>query len=69
VLNLARLVDKVISSLACTGHTKKNGAVSIVNAIDTAPFFCVYPVFTRHKPALSTVTHSTTGHFASSLFC
>jgi hypothetical protein len=27
-----------------TGHTQKNGAVSKVNTIDTAPFFCVYSV-------------------------
>ena len=27
-----------------TGHTEKNGAVSIVFTIETAPFFCVYPV-------------------------
>jgi hypothetical protein len=28
-----------------TGHTQKNGAVSKVNTIDTAPFFCVYSVY------------------------
>ena len=28
-----------------TGHTQKNGAVSIMNIIETAPFFCVYPVY------------------------
>ena len=28
-----------------TGHTQKNGAVSIVNTIKTAPFFCVCPVY------------------------
>jgi hypothetical protein len=28
-----------------TVYTQKNGAVSIVNTIDTAPFFRVYPVF------------------------
>jgi hypothetical protein len=27
-----------------TGHTQNNGAVSIVNTIETAPLFCVYPV-------------------------
>jgi hypothetical protein len=27
-----------------TGHTQKNGAVSIVNTIETAPLFCVYTV-------------------------
>jgi hypothetical protein len=27
-----------------TGHTQKNGAVSIGIPIETAPFFCVYPV-------------------------
>jgi hypothetical protein len=30
-----------------TGHTQKNGAVLIVNIIKTAPFFCVFPVFTK----------------------
>jgi hypothetical protein len=30
-----------------TGHTQKNDAVSTVNSFETAPFFCVYPVF-RH---------------------
>ena len=28
-----------------TGHTQQNGAVSIVNTIETAPFFCVCPVY------------------------
>jgi hypothetical protein len=28
-----------------TGHTQKNGAVSIVNSFETAPFFCVCPVY------------------------
>jgi hypothetical protein len=28
-----------------TGHTQKNGAVSKVNTVDTAPFFCVCPVY------------------------
>ena len=37
-----------------TGHTQKNGAVSKVNTINTAPFFCVYPVHTY--------THSTYIH-------
>jgi hypothetical protein len=27
-----------------TGHAQKNGAVSIVFTIETAPFFCVYSV-------------------------
>jgi hypothetical protein len=30
----------------CTGHTQKNGAVSMVFTIETAPLFCVCPVFT-----------------------
>jgi hypothetical protein len=30
--------------VAYTGHTQKNGAVSTVKGIDTAPFFCVCPV-------------------------
>ena len=28
-----------------TGYTQKNGAVTIVKTIETAPFFCVYPVY------------------------
>jgi hypothetical protein len=28
-----------------TGHTQKNDAVSIAFTIETAPLFCVYPVF------------------------
>jgi hypothetical protein len=28
-----------------TGHTQKNGAVSKEFTIDTAPFFCVCPVY------------------------
>jgi hypothetical protein len=31
--------------VAYTGHTQKNGAVSKVNSIETAPFFCVCPVY------------------------
>jgi hypothetical protein len=27
-----------------TGYAQKNGAVSIVKTIETAPFFCVYSV-------------------------
>jgi hypothetical protein len=30
-----------------TGYTQKNGAVSIVKIFKTAPFFCVYYVYTR----------------------
>jgi hypothetical protein len=30
-----------------TGYTQKNGAVSINISIETAPFFCVCPVFTK----------------------
>jgi hypothetical protein len=30
-----------------TGHTQKNDAVLIVIPIETAPFFCVCPVFTN----------------------
>jgi hypothetical protein len=30
---------------SCAGYTQNNGAVSIVNTIETAPFFCVFPVF------------------------
>jgi hypothetical protein len=28
-----------------TGYTQKNGAVSVVKTIETAPFFCVYSVY------------------------
>jgi hypothetical protein len=35
----------VLSSDCCTGHTQKNGAVSIVDSFETAPFFCVCPVY------------------------
>ena len=28
-----------------TGYTQNNGAVSIVKTIETAPFFCVHPVY------------------------
>jgi hypothetical protein len=31
--------------MAHTGHTQKNGAVSKESTIDTAPFFCVCPVY------------------------
>jgi hypothetical protein len=30
-----------------TGHTQKNGAVLIAFTIETAPFFCVYPVYIK----------------------
>ena len=33
-----------------TGHTQKNGAVLIANTIETAPFFCVYPVHGSTAP-------------------
>ena len=32
-----------------TGHTQKNGAVSIDLEIETAPFFCVCPVLCIEK--------------------
>jgi hypothetical protein len=32
-----------------TGHTQKNGAVSKVNSFETAPFFCVCPVYDSLK--------------------
>ena len=32
-----------------TGYTQKNGAVSIVFTIATAPLFCVYPVYMPHS--------------------
>jgi hypothetical protein len=32
-------------TLQYTGYTQKNGVVSIGIAIETAPFFCVYPVY------------------------
>ena len=36
-----------VNCFNCTGYTQKNGAVSIVNAIETAPLFCVCPVHGR----------------------
>jgi hypothetical protein len=33
-----------------TGNTQKNGAVSIVFTIETAPFFCVYSVYYSKVP-------------------
>jgi hypothetical protein len=38
------LSHTALSPLDNTGHTQKNGAVSIVFTIETAPFFYVYPV-------------------------
>ena len=35
-------------SNADTEYTQKNGADSIVKTIETAPFFCVYPVLILH---------------------
>jgi hypothetical protein len=34
--------------ISYTGHTQKNGVVSIGITIETAPFFCVYPVYTLY---------------------
>jgi hypothetical protein len=34
----------ILMSVEYTGHTQNNGAVSIAFTIETAPFFCVYPV-------------------------
>jgi hypothetical protein len=34
--------------LIYTGHTQKNGAVSLCLTFETAPFFCVYPVYTLY---------------------
>ena len=31
--------------MECTAYTQKNGAVSIAKTIETAPLFCVYPVY------------------------
>ena len=50
----ARLLDRlatflirlnIIPFFKNTGHTQKNGAGSIVFTIETAPLFCVYPVY------------------------
>jgi hypothetical protein len=35
-----------------TGHTQKNGAVSKVNSFETAPFFCVCPVYVKRQSCL-----------------
>jgi hypothetical protein len=37
-------IQWAIKNKTYTGHTQKNGAVSIVNTIKTAPLFCVCPV-------------------------
>jgi hypothetical protein len=39
-----------------TGYTQKSGAVSIVNTIETAPFFCVCPVYTHMQIVHCTFT-------------
>jgi hypothetical protein len=36
-----------------TGLTQKNGAVLIVFTIETAPFFCVCPVYILHVNTLN----------------
>ena len=47
--------DVVIKTKNCTqvyentGYTQKNGSVSIVKTIETAPFFCVYSVYYEHS--------------------
>jgi hypothetical protein len=41
------LTDVVINGFDCTGHTQKNGAVSILFTFETAPFFCVCPVYIK----------------------
>jgi hypothetical protein len=44
--HLGDLSHKLCSfKLLYTGNTQKNGAVSIVNSFETAPFFCVCPVY------------------------
>ena len=35
----------MLYQMVYTGYTQKNGAVSIVNTIEPAPFFCVCPVY------------------------
>ena len=50
-MNCKKCKVRQIQKLDFTGHTQKNGAVSIVFTIETAPFFCVCPVF----PGLSKI--------------
>ena len=45
----------------CTGHTQTNGAVSIAFTIETAPFFCVYPVFRCSRRTRSVKSRSLVG--------
>jgi hypothetical protein len=40
-----------------TGRTQNNSAVSIVNSFETAPFFCVCPVFYKKFYKLQTSQH------------
>jgi hypothetical protein len=52
--------------MAYTGHTQKNGAVSKVCWFETAPFFCVCPVYGGAKvttgnvltPEFSAILHN-----------
>jgi hypothetical protein len=43
-INIDGLIPHYYMYNKYTGYTQKNGAVSIVKTIETAPFFCVYPV-------------------------
>ena len=40
-------------SFAYTGYTQKNGVVSVVKTIETAPFFCEYPVYVKKLKILT----------------
>jgi hypothetical protein len=53
-----------------TGYTQKNGADSIVNTIETAPLFCVYPVlFDRlQQPNILLLAHPTPNATQTSAF-
>jgi hypothetical protein len=49
LLQYFEILQKNFRQFFYTGHTQKNGAVSIVNSFETAPFFCVCPVYARVK--------------------
>jgi hypothetical protein len=43
-LKAVKVYEYEVKTLANTGHTQNNGAVSSILTIQTAPFFCVCPV-------------------------
>jgi hypothetical protein len=62
-------VSSTLRGTFCTGYTQKNGAVSIVKTIKTAPFFCVYPVYRAailERKAI--ITRTKNSHFLPLVF-